>query len=196
MNIEIKKLTPAQVEEYIKFFEMTPHDDNIPEHTCYCECWCSADHRFGTGIPTREERKAMAIEYVKNGKIQGYLAYLDGSIVGWCNANTKTECLNCIGWYQFMPQVNELEIDANHKVKSVYCFLVAPDMKRNGIAKQLLQYACQDAADDGYDYVEVYPEKESTDELKQFMGFVDMYKNMGFIIHAETEQKFVMRKQL
>ncbi len=103
MNVEIKKLTPAHVEEYINFFETTPHDDNIPEHTCYCECWCSADHRFGTGIPSREERKAMAIEYVKSGKIQGYLAYFDGSIVGWCNANTKTQCLNCIGWYRFMP---------------------------------------------------------------------------------------------
>lgn len=61
-------------------------------------------------------------------------------IVGWCNANTKTECLNCIGWYRFMPQVNELEIDTNDKVKSIYCFLVVPDIKRKGIAKQLLQF--------------------------------------------------------
>ncbi|WP_459481217.1 GNAT family N-acetyltransferase [Clostridium saccharoperbutylacetonicum] len=196
MKVEIKKLTPAHVDEYMNFFETTPHDDNIPEHTCYCECWCSADHRFGTGIPSREERKAMAIEYVKSGQIQGYLAYVDDCIVGWCNANTKTECLNCIGWYRFMPQINELEIDVNAKVKSIYCFLVAPDMKRKGIAKQLLQYACQDAKSDGYDYVEVYPEKETTDELKHFMGFVDMYKSFGFTIHAETKQKFVMRKQL
>jgi hypothetical protein len=100
MNVEIKKLTPAHVEEYIiHFFETTPHDDNVPEHTCYCVCWCSADHRFGTGIPSREERRAMAVEYVNSGKIQGYLAYFDGRIVGWCNANdnitnTKTECLN------------------------------------------------------------------------------------------------------
>ncbi|WP_010076464.1 hypothetical protein [Clostridium cellulovorans] len=141
MNVEIKKLTPAHVEEYINFFDTTPHDDNIPEHTCYCECWCSADHRFGTGIPSCEERRTMAIEYVKSGKIQGYLAYFDDRIVGWCNANTKTECLNCIGWYRFMPQVNELDIEPNDKVKSIYYFLVEPDMKRKVIAKQLFQYA-------------------------------------------------------
>jgi GNAT superfamily N-acetyltransferase len=196
MNIEIKKLTPTLVEEYIHFFETTPHDDNIPEHTCYCECWCSADHRFGTGIPSREERKAMAVEYVGSGKIQGYLAYSDGSIVGWCNANTKTECLNCIGWVRFMPQVNELEVDPNEKVKSIYCFLVVPELKRTGIAKQLLHRVCQDALNDGFDYVEVYPEKDTADELKHFMGFVDMYKNFGFTIHGETQQKLVMRKQL
>ncbi len=89
-----------------------------------------------------------------------------------------------------------MEIDANDKVKSIYCFLVAPDMKRKGIAKQLLKYACKDATNDGYDYVEVYPEKETTDERKHFMGFAYMYKNLGFTIHAETKQKFVMRKQL
>lgn len=195
MNIEIKKLIPALTEEYVHFFDTTPHDDNIPEHTCYCECWCSADHRFGTGIPSREERRAMAYEYVNSGKIQGYLAYYGGKIVGWCNANTKTDCLNCIGWYRFMPQVNELEFDPNEKVKSIYCFLIAPEMKRKGIAKQLLQHVCQDALNDGFDYVEVYPEKDTANELKHFMGFVDMYKNFGFTIHTETEHKLVMRKQ-
>lgn len=196
MNVEIKKLTPDLVEEYINFFDTTPHDDNIPEHTCYCECWCSADHRFGTGIPSREERREMAREYVKSGQIQGYLAYQDGRIVGWCNANTKTECLNCISWIRFMPEVNELEFDPNDKVKSIYCFLISPDMKRKGIARQLLQYACEDAAKDGFDYVEAYPEKDTTNELKQFMGFYEVYKQFGFTVYQETSQKFVMRKQL
>lgn len=196
MNIEIKKLTPDLAEEYVDFFDTTPHDDNIDEHKCYCVCWSSVDHRFMEGIPSREERRAMAFEYIHSGKLQGYLAYLDGRIVGWCNANTKTECLNCIGWYRFMPQINEMEFDPNDKVKSIYCFVVAPDMKRKGIAKQLLQYACQDVANDGFDYVEAYPEKEATDELKFFMGFVDLYKNYGFTIYAESDEKYVMRKQL
>lgn len=162
MNVEIKKLTPSLAEEYVHFFDTTPHDDNIAEHTCYCECWCSADHRLETGVPSREKRRAWAIEYVNSGKIQGYLAYFEGRIVGWCNANTKTECLNCIGWFRFMPQINEMEFDQNNKVKSIYCFTIVPDMKRKGIAKKLLHYACQDAANDGFDYVEAYPEKEAT----------------------------------
>lgn len=196
MNIEIKKLTPAHVEEYIHFFDTTPHDDYNPENTCYCVGWCSDDHRTMTVYPSREERKAMAAEYIKIGKIQGYLAYADGKIIGWCNANTKSECLNCGGWLFSMPKIRALSVDQKEKVKSIYCFLVAPDWKRKGIAKQLLQSVCEDAANCGFDYMEAYPQKETTDERMFFMGFVDLYKELGFYIYAETEDKFVMRKQL
>lgn len=29
MNIEIRKLTPELAEDYVNFFDVTPHDDNI-----------------------------------------------------------------------------------------------------------------------------------------------------------------------
>lgn len=196
MKIKIRKLTAADAEEYVRFFDATPHDDCNPENTCYCVSWCSADHRAMAVYPSREERRKMAVEYVKSGKIQGYLAYADGRIVGWCNANTRAECLNCGGWLFSMPQVSKLQFNPDEKVKSIYCFLVAPDMKRKGVAKQLLQYACWDAVDSGFDYLEAYPQKEATDERMFFMGFPRMYKEMGFQIYAETEGKFVMRKPL
>ena len=47
-----------------------------------------------------------------------------------------------------------------------------PEMKRKGIAKHLLEYVCQDAVESGFDYVEVYPWKETVDERTFFMGFV------------------------
>ena len=129
MNIEIKKLMPEHAEEYIQFFDTTPHDDLDPANTCYCVSWCSDDHRGMTEYPSREERRVMAAEYVKCGKIQGYLAYVDGKLAGWCNANTRSECMNCGGWLFTMPKVREMQADSSEKVKSVYCFLIAPEMK-------------------------------------------------------------------
>lgn len=38
MNIEIRKLTPDLAEDYIHFFDTTPHDDNVDAHKCYCVC--------------------------------------------------------------------------------------------------------------------------------------------------------------
>ena len=90
MNISIKRLTPELTEDYLHFFDVTPHDDNIDEHKCYCVCWCSADHRVETDFLSRNKRRELARQYVKDSVIQGYLAYDGDRAVGWCNANTKS----------------------------------------------------------------------------------------------------------
>ena len=82
------------------------------------------------------------------------------------------------------------------KVKSVFCFAIAPKMRRKGIAKRLLERVCQDAAKDGFRYVEAYPMKEFIDEAEDYMGPIELYRESGFTVYYETEQKLVMRKQL
>ena len=44
MNIEIRKLTPNLVEDYVRFFDTTSHADNKDEHKCYCVWWCNDDY--------------------------------------------------------------------------------------------------------------------------------------------------------
>ena len=85
---------------------------------------------------------------------------------------------------------------AGVKVKSIFCFVIAPEMRRKGIAKQLQAYICQDAAQDGFAYVEAYPEKKFVNVCDDYQGPVEIYRKSGFIVHYETEQKYVMRKQL
>jgi hypothetical protein len=60
----------------------------------------------------------------------------------------------------------------------------------------LLNHICHEAAQDGFDFVETYPNKEPSDNVndKEFMGYVGMYKSNGFFVYQESEQKFVMRK--
>ena len=43
------------------------------------------------------------------------------------------------------------------KVKSVLCFAIAPQMRGQGVATQLLKRVCEDAEADAYDFVEAYP---------------------------------------
>jgi len=195
MDIDIRKLTPSLAEDYVTFFDITPHDANIDEHKCYCVCWCNDDYE-GKNFTSREKRRAAAIKYVEGGNIQGYLAYHDGKIVGWCNANTKSDCLKCCSWRMFMGDVPIQEPAPEVKIKSVFCFTISPDMKRKGIATQLLQHVCQEAARDGFDFVEAYPNKKTEDENINFAGAVELYEKCGFTLYCETEDKYVMRKTL
>jgi GNAT superfamily N-acetyltransferase len=195
VNIEIRRLTPDLANDYVCFFDTTPHADKIGDHKCYCVWWCNDDCE-GKDFSTPEKRRDLAIQYVKGNNIQGYLAYCDDKVVGWCNANTKSDCLECYCWRRFMGSIPTEESTSGIKVKSVFCFAIAPEMKRKGIAKRLLERVCQDAVRDGFDFVEAYPNRQFIDEAEDFMGPVELYKQSGFAVYYETEQKTVMRKQL
>lgn len=197
MNIEIKKLSPQMAEDYVRFFDVTPHDDNVYAHKCYCVCWCSADHRRDADLCDVEKRRSLAKQYVKNGIIQGYAAYLGDRMVGWCNANVRAECVNCCSWLRFMQEV---DVATDERVKSIFCFLVAPDMRGKGIAKMLLERVCEDARNEGFNYIEAYPRTQKTagkaKEYSNFQGPYKMYEQVDFIKYKELSDKAILRKYL
>jgi GNAT superfamily N-acetyltransferase len=200
MNIEIKKLSPELTEDYVRFFDVTPHSEkpDADECKCYCVWWCSEDHDVKNidYLLSKEKRRNYAIQKIKENKIQGYLAYHEGKVVGWCNANAKADCLQCYCWRRFMNSVSTEELAMGIRVKSVFCFLIAPEYRRKGITKLLLDRVCQDAVKDGFDYIEAYPQKEFINEAKDFTGPVQLFMKNGFTVHGETEDKYVMRKSL
>ena len=82
------------------------------------------------------------------------------------------------------------------KIKSIFCFVVAPEMRRKGVAELLLEGVCQDAAKDGFDFAEAYPEKEFVNECEDYQGPAGLYVKSGFTVYYETEKKLIMRKRL
>ena len=191
MNLEIKKLTPDMAEEYVRFFDETPHYHKVDEQKCYCVCWAGADSE-GADFSTAEKRRELALEYVKSGALQGYLAYVDGKIVGWCNVNARANCVKCLTWRMFMQNI---PLD-DARVKGVFCYTIASEMQRKGIATALLQRACADAKEEGFDFMEVYPNKSFIDEAEDFRGPIEMYRKMGFEVVTEVDGVYVMRKNL
>jgi len=195
MNIQIRKLTPELYRDYLHFFDTTPHSTNKEEHKCYCVCW-SNDNYKDKDYSTAEKRRVIAKEYVINSNIQGYLAYYENKVVGWCNTNTKLQCFQCLSWKMFMKSIHKEEEFPNEKVKSVFCFAIKPEMRGKGIARLLLNQVCQDAEKDGFDYVEAYPNDTFINTEEDFMGPVGLYEKLGFSIDYKTEKRLVMRKKL
>lgn len=196
MDVEIRRLTPDLMEDYLYFFEHAAHEDNPQEDRCYCVCWCSADHRRKSNFyfSTPKKRRKLAVRYIENGMLQGYLAYREGRVVGWCNVNDKSACRYCTSWLRFMSTVPPAAPGA--RVKSVFCFTIAPEMRQKGIAKLLLQRACEDAAREGYEVMEAYPNKQFVNVFQDFMGPRELYQKCGFHVQDELEQIYVMQKPL
>lgn len=195
MSIQIKRLTPEMKDDYLHFFDVTPHWHYVSEERCYCVCWCAVDHRIQPDFSTAEKRRELAAEYIQKGYLQGYLAYEGSKVVGWCNANTKADCRNCISCLYYMPQT--LQDENEKKVKSVFCFMISPEMHRKGIATKLLEQVCIDAVNEGFDYIEAYPQRAFTDVALDYMGPAEMYSKCGFSIVQELgDDRVLMRKIL
>lgn len=192
MEIEIKQLTPELADDYVHFFDVTPHDEYVDAHKCYCVCWCADDYE-GKDFSTAQKRRAAAYQYVKQNIIQGYIAYCQGEPVGWCNANTKADCLKCCSWRMFMK---DIPVDPTEKIKSIFCFVIAPHMQRQGIASRLLEQVIRDASADGFDAIEAYPNKHFQSVASDFMGPASLYGKYGFETIGKTGEKYIVRKKL
>ena len=197
INIEICKLTPNLVQDYAHFFDTTPHNKSGNEDKCYCVTFCKDNvyHNGGSHwYPSPDERRIHGIQRVKDGYIQGYLAYSNGEVVGWCNSNTKTDCKEIMN---FMRTVNGVPVDEckdAEKIKFVFCFAIAPKMQKMGIATQLLEHVCRDAAAEGFDFIEAQAQKKF--HADGFRGMLSMYEKCGFSIYAEQGDKIIVRKIL
>lgn len=191
MSIEICKLSPALLADFLNFFDNVAFEDHKEWAGCYCtefhwdaeletEHRCSGIHKCG---------RDYAIEFIQKGILQGYLAYMEGEVVGWCNANDKTG-------YRRLVERPELwdGTEGSDKVKAVVCYIIAPNMRGKGIATQLLKRVYEDAAAEGYTYVEAYPLKCERDIFLNYYGPYAMYEKCGFSLYKTFEAGVIVRK--
>ncbi len=181
--VEIRRLTPEMAEDYVRFFDDTPHNGG---ERCYCVTWRS-DASYADGMhwyPTPEQRRERAMAYVRSGGIQGYLAFCGGRAVGWCNVGS--DCGFCVDYLRaFWPIAARAD---GERIRSVFCFLVAPDMRGRGVARQLLARVAADAAQEGFDFVEGYASAS-----EDCHGSADLYESCGFVRGGERDGRTVMR---
>lgn len=197
MELEIRKLTPELAEDYARFFDTTPHNDEGNGIKCYCVTWRNDDTYLGNDhwYPTEEERRTRAIGFVKSGSLQGYLAYLGDEIVGWCNATG--DCRLGVNYLRAFWPIEESRADI--KVKSIFCFMIAPNVQRQGVATQLTERVCKDAAAEGFDFVEAYANQEFKEFQEighDFRGPLALYEKCGFYPCGERDGRVVVRKAL
>jgi GNAT superfamily N-acetyltransferase len=197
MDIEIKRLSPELINDYIDYFDNIAFADNPEWSGCYCVWYhwndrLEAERKDYTAAGGTCFKRDLATKYIENGILQGYLAYVDGSVVGWCNANDRA---NYDGLSkEKRPEIWE-NVDSSEKVKSIVCFTIAPHMRRKGIATQLLNRVCMDASAEGYTYVEAYPGTGETN-IHSYHGPYSIYEKYGFLVHKDLGGEAIVRKYL
>ena len=196
MNIKVFKLSKDMAEDYISYFDTRAFLDGDIEKGCYCVWHHWTDkHEHERNLMAESERpyrkRDYAKELIQNGILNGFVAYYENQIVGFCNSDIKDN------YFRLSRENNPnswIRTSENDKILSIVCFIVAPDMRRKGISKVLLNYACQYAEENGYDYVEGYP-PHGEFTIHDCGGSVSMYVDLGFEI-IDIPDGIIARKKL
>jgi ribosomal protein S18 acetylase RimI-like enzyme len=121
--------------------------------------------------------------------MSGYLAFHEKKPVGWCNANNRL-------YFQRLLKYYDLVDNSEDKVCSIVCFVISPELRRNGIAQKILEQIITDYSSLDYDYLEAYPGKGNLSSEKHYKGPLKLYEKYNFKIIREHPDYYVVRKYL
>ncbi|MCL2494742.1 MAG: GNAT family N-acetyltransferase [Oscillospiraceae bacterium] len=188
MNITIKPLAPELAADYFDFFENRAFTDDSP-YRCYCQVFQMSKAAYkkaherakaNPGPVSREE----AARQIETGVLQGYLAYVDGVSIGWCNANDRAN-------YPAKPYHDvPFHASAEKREMAVICFEIAPSYRMRGVATALLAHVCEEAKAQGYAAVVGFPVARTERYEWDCRGPLRMYEKLGFV---EAEEKAAKR---
>lgn len=177
IRVEIKPLAPELLGDFLKFFDGTAFSDNPRWSSCYCQCFYEDHSAIKWSERSASQNRTLACERIQGGLMQGYLAFVDGSPVGWCNAAPR----------YFLHALDDEPTPEAETIGAIICFLVEPSHRGRGIARQLLDAACDGLRRQGLRIAEANPRTQASSPAANHFGPLGMYLAAGFTVHREDE---------
>ena len=165
--MEIKELNSETVNAWFDFFDNRAFLDHEEWKGCYCTAFYYPKPEEYKNVSNK--RREYANWLIETKRMCGYLAFEEGSVIGWVNTNNK-ECF---------PRLKSIT-NFEEKVLSIVCFNIEKEKRGNGIANKLLERVIEDAPIQGYKIIESYPKKRAQSEYGKWNGPYEMYKKNGF----------------
>lgn len=186
-TLNIQPLSPETLPDFLTFFDTDAFADNPKWAFCYCQ-FLYVDHNVvDWKSRALADNRAAACDRVSADRMRGYLAYVDGVVVAWCNAAPRV-MMNSFD--------DEPDRDAD-VIGMIGCFVVASTHRRRGLARALLRAACEGFAAQGLAYAEAMARRDAVSEAENHFGPLAMYLSEGFAIHREDDDgTVVLRKAL
>ena len=195
-KVEVRELTPELLDDYLRFFDKDAFTDFPEWSECYCGFYDEPGDNWDASAKAGPAHRAARAERIRSGQAHGLLALVEGKVVGWCNAQTRSRFLN-------MRRYATVVDDPKEPVGSIMCFLVAPGHRGKGVGTALLKAACDKFRRDNLHVAEGYPTTNPVKRAREipwaeenYKGSLGMYLKAGFKIHGQLERFAIVRKQL
>lgn len=190
MPLEIRELTPALVEDYLAFFDHDAFADNPRWAACYCMFPHVTEEGDAWNARTAAVNRAAKRELICARQAQGWLAYVDGRVAGWCNAAPRMS----LARYR---ETDELPREHAEESGSIVCFIIAKPFRRQGVATRLLAAAVEGFRRQGLRYAEAFTTPFPESDAQAHVGPLSMYLAAGFERMADLDDGYLLvRKTL
>lgn len=186
-EVTVQQMRPELLKDFLRFFDGDAFADNPRWASCYCQCFYEDHSQINWKARTADENRAFACERIEKQRMQGYLAYVAGEPVGWCNAAPRR---------MITALANEPIADAD-TVGTIMCFLVAPAFRGRGVASALLSAACAGLRAQGLEVAEANPRPNAAGPADNHFGPLAMYLSAGFRVQrTDSDGSVWVRKPL
>ena len=175
--VEVRTLSPELLGDFLRFFDGTAFSDNPEWSSCYCQCFYEDHSVVKWAERTASQNRAKACERIEGGLMQGHLAFMDGAPVGWCNSAPR----------KLLHALDDEPTPNAELVGAIVCFLVEPSHRGRGVARHLLEAACEGLRRQGLRIAEANPRTEATTSAENHFGPLNLYLSVGFTVHRTDE---------
>jgi len=170
--IEIKKLNPDLIQDYIAFHERLDFHHAPEWRGCYCHFYHTQENIFPWTNEIINQHKLDVIRNIEDRTMTGFLAYDGNQVIGWMNANDINIYHRIVK--ELQPYVEGL------KVALSICFIVDPLYRKQGVARRLLDHAISFYQNLGYDGMIALPSTDQESKEKHYHGSLHMYLEKGY----------------
>jgi ribosomal protein S18 acetylase RimI-like enzyme len=186
MSLTFKPLSPAMREDYLDFFDHRAFTDNPRWASCYCYFPLHDPQKTRWDTRTATDNRSAVSAAIGAGNARGILAYAGEQVVGWCNAGP---------WAQF-PMLSDIPEDDAAHTGAILCFIVSPAWRGKGVARGLLDAACNELRAKGMRTARARAVR-SPDPARNHFGPLSMYLSAGFeVVRDVDEAETLVRKSL
>jgi GNAT superfamily N-acetyltransferase len=179
------RIHPVDAARRADFFRL--HSPENECDFCYCAAWWVPSWE-GWSERTSEANRKLREDLFERGEFDGYLLYVDGVPGAWAQVGRRDRLTHLTGDYRLEP---------DPYAWAITCFLVAPSLRRRGLARRLLDFVLKDLERQGVRRVQAFPRRgaDLTPE-RLWTGPEAMFLSAGFDLVREDARRPILERQL
>lgn len=189
VDFKMEKLTIDKIDTFFDYFERIGFTDHIDFSMCYC-LESHISEKEDETLDTKEKRQRKVIELINENRLSGYLIYANQNLIGWCNADDKTNYEPIV----LNEEYQTIDLAAKH-VMVIYCIEIAPNFRGKGLSHLIVETICDIAQNEAFAFIEAYPFKDKSFAY-QYHGPVHLYEQHRFKMIAEKSYFYIMQRKL